>query len=407
MTEVSEKRIGEEEEEEKNEDTEVKLSNDEEHETKIDENNESVKVEEAVHQDNERQEVSPDWIEKILAHTKWQVRCRYENLTSAEYGAYGSVSFADDIISKKRVAIKKLSRPFDDDRHTILTYRELHILKHVNHDNIIKLIDIFTTASTAQEMMDIYFVTNYMDTTLNHLLRPEMPNLKDDQIMFLFYQILRGLKYLHSCNIVHRDLKPSNITVNEECELRIIDFGMARTDQFDMTPYVVTRWYRAPDSILLQDYSKPVDIWAIGCILVELHTKVPLFGGDNTANQIEIIIDLLGYPSDDLLFDMEPEKVQFLASLNKCDKRRVDFVSYFSNIKNHSVIDLLEKIFQWNPNQRINSVEALEHEYVQLYHDSDDEPTGEEYKNEHENAKFNKEEWKQLIFEEIRSFKPQ
>jgi serine/threonine protein kinase len=54
---------------------------------------------------------------------------------------------------------------------------------------------------------------------------------------------------------------------------------MARTDQFDMTPYVVTRWYRAPDSILLQDYSKPVDIWAIGCILVEMHTKEPLFRG--------------------------------------------------------------------------------------------------------------------------------
>ena len=98
------------------------------------------------------------------------------------------------------------------------------------------------------------------------------------------YQLLCGLKYLHSAHILHRDLKPSNILVNANCDLRICDFGLSRgadpssLDQ-GLTEYVVTRWYRAPELLLTAPYSSEVDVWSTGCIVAEMLGRKPLFPG--------------------------------------------------------------------------------------------------------------------------------
>lgn len=96
-------------------------------------------------------------------------------------------------------------------------------------------------------------------------------------------QLLRGLKYLHSANILHRDLKPGNLLINANCDLKICDFGLARTSkskgQF-MTEYVVTRWYRAPELLLCCDnYGTSIDVWSVGCIFAELLGRKPIFPG--------------------------------------------------------------------------------------------------------------------------------
>lgn len=102
------------------------------------------------------------------------------------------------------------------------------------------------------------------------------------------YQLLRGVLFLHSANIMHRDLKPSNILVNMNCDLKICDFGLARgfgasedlTKQNELTTYVVTRWYRAPEVILNQQrYTHALDVWSIGCIFGELMMRATLFQG--------------------------------------------------------------------------------------------------------------------------------
>lgn len=87
-----------------------------------------------------------------------------------------------------------------------------------------------------------------MSSDLNKIIRSQQ--LSDAHIRFLVYQILRGLKYIHSAGVIHRDLKPSNIVVNQECELKIVDFGLARQSESEMTGYVATRWYRAPEVML-------------------------------------------------------------------------------------------------------------------------------------------------------------
>ena len=119
-----------------------------------------------------------------------------------------------------------------------------------------------------------------MDLDLGNIIK--IQKLTDDQVKFIIYQIMRGLKYIHSAGIIHRDLKPSNLAVNEDCDLKILDFGLARPTDAEMTGYVATRWYRAPEIMLnWMHYSQTVDIWSVGCIMAELLTGRPLFPGDD------------------------------------------------------------------------------------------------------------------------------
>lgn len=114
-------------------------------------------------------------------------------------------------------------------------------------------------------------------------------------LQYFMYQILRGLKYIHSANIIHRDLKPSNLLLNANCDLKIIDFGLARTtfENDFMTEYVVTRWYRAPELLLnSSDYTSAIDVWSVGCIFMELMNKKPLFPGKDHVHQMRLLTEV-------------------------------------------------------------------------------------------------------------------
>lgn len=118
-------------------------------------------------------------------------------------------------------------------------------------------------------------------------------------MQYFLYQILRGLKYVHSANVLHRDLKPSNLLLNANCDLKVGDFGLARTtSETDfMTEYVVTRWYRAPELLLnCSEYTAAIDIWSVGCILGEILTRQPLFPGKDYVHQLRLITEVMNFP---------------------------------------------------------------------------------------------------------------
>lgn len=118
---------------------------------------------------------------------------------------------------------------------------------------------------------------------------------------------------MHSAGVVHRDLKPSNILVNENCDLKICDFGLARIQDPQMTGYVSTRYYRAPEIMLTwQKYDVEVDIWSAGCIFAEMLEGKPLFPGKDHVNQFSIITELLGTPPDDVIQTICSENVSIL-----------------------------------------------------------------------------------------------
>ncbi|KAK3227842.1 hypothetical protein Dsin_007704 [Dipteronia sinensis] len=193
-------------------------------------------------------------------------------------GAYGIVCAAVNSETREEVAIKKIGNAFDNRIDAKRTLREIKLLRHLDHENVIAIKDIIRPPMK-ENFNDVYIVYELMDTDLHQIIRSHQ-DLTDDHCRYFLYQLLRGLKYVHSANVLHRDLKPSNLFMNANCDLKIGDFGLARTtSETDfMTEYVVTRWYRAPELLLnCSEYTAAIDIWSVGCILGEVMTRQPLF----------------------------------------------------------------------------------------------------------------------------------
>ncbi|KAG7101348.1 Mitogen-activated protein kinase like [Verticillium longisporum] len=182
-------------------------------------------------------------------------------------GAYGVVCSAIHKPSGQKVAIKKIT-PFDHSMFCLRTLREMKLLRYFNHENIISILDIqkprgydtFNEVYLIQKprgydtFNEVYLIQELMETDMHRVIRTQ--DLSDDHCQYFIYQTLRALKAMHSANVLHRDLKPSNLLLNANCDLKVCDFGLARSaaSQEDnsgfMTEYVATRWYRAPEIML-------------------------------------------------------------------------------------------------------------------------------------------------------------
>lgn len=202
---------------------------------------------------------------------------------------------------------------------------------------------------------------------------------------------------MHSANVLHRDLKPSNLLLNANCDLKVCDFGLARSaastedNSGFMTEYVATRWYRAPEIMLtFKEYTKAIDVWSVGCILAEMLSGKPLFPGkdcefssDRQASrlltraldhhQLTLILDVLGTPTMEDYYGIKSRRArEYIRSLPF--KKKVPLKHMFPRTSDLA-LDLLEKLLAFNPVKRITVEEALRHPYLEPYHDPEDEPT--------------------------------
>lgn len=329
--------------------------------------------------------------------TIFEVTSRYTNLQPVGMGAFGLVCSGHDQVTGLNVAIKKINKPFSTAVLAKRTYRELELLRHLRHENIISLADVFIGP-----LEDIYFVTELLGTDLHRLLttRP----LEKQFVQYFLYQILRGLKFVHSAGVVHRDLKPSNILVNENCDLKICDFGLARVTESQMTGYVSTRYYRAPEIMLTwQKYDEAVDIWSVGCIFAEMIEGKPLFPGKDHVNQFSIITELLGTPPEDVIKTICSENtLRFVTSLPL--RQRIPFSKRFQ-IDDPLAVDLLERMLVFDPRRRITAEEALSHAYLALYHDATDEPSATfKFDWSFTEQNLNVDEWKGKVYARVLDF---
>lgn len=320
----------------------------------------------------------------------------------------GPLSSAYDHVRKTRVAIKKIS-PFEHQTYCQRTLREIQILLRFRHENVIGIRDILR-ASTLEAMRDVYIVQDLMETDLYKLLKSQQ--LSNDHICYFLYQILRGLKYIHSANVLHRDLKPSNLLINTTCDLKICDFGLARIADPEhdhtgfLTEYVATRWYRAPEIMLnSKGYTKSIDIWSVGCILAEMLSNRPIFPGKHYLDQLNHILGILGSPSqEDLNCIINMKARNYLQSLPS--KTKVAWAKLFPK-SDSKALDLLDRMLTFNPNKRITVEEALAHPYLEQYYDPTDEPVAEEpFTFAMELDDLPKERLKELIFQETARFQP-
>ncbi|XP_005732746.1 mitogen-activated protein kinase 14A [Pundamilia nyererei] len=294
-----------------------------------------------------------DFYREEVNKTIWEVPERYQRLTPVGSGAYGSVCSAIDMETGLKVAVKKLSRPFQSIVHAKRTYRELQLLKHMKHENVIGLLDVFTPATSLKDFTDVYLVTHLMGADLNNIVKCQ--KLTDDHVQFLIYQILRGLK-------------------------------------------------KSVLGIMSVSFCVSVDIWSVGCIMAELLTGRALFPGTDHINQLQHILRLTGTPTATLMNRMPSyEARNYISSLPHMPKR--SFADVFIGA-NPLAVDLLERMLVLDTDKRITAAEALAHPYFGQYHDPDDEPEAEPYDQSFESRELQIDEWKRLTFEEVCSFQP-
>ncbi|CAI9598284.1 unnamed protein product, partial [Staurois parvus] len=298
---------------------------------------------------------------------------------SAALELYGVVSSARRKCTGQKVAIKKIPNAFDVVTHAKRTLRELKILKHFKHDNVIAIKDILKPAVPYSEFKSVYVVLDLMESDLHQIIHSSQP-LTLEHARYFLYQLLRGLKYIHSANVLHRDLKPSNLLINENCELKVGDFGMARglctkPDEYKyfMTEYVATRWYRAPELMLsLHEYTQAIDMWSVGCIFAEMLGRKQLFPGKNYIHQLQLIMTVLGTPSSHVIRAIGAERVRaYIQSLPS--RQPVPWANLYPQ-GDRKALDLLSKMLRFDPRERISVCEALRHPFLSKYHDPDDEP---------------------------------
>ncbi|EME29572.1 Extracellular signal-regulated kinase 1 [Galdieria sulphuraria] len=330
---------------------------------------------------------------------------RFKLLRPIGHGAYGIVCSAKDQVTGELAAIKKITKCFDHTTDARRILREVKLLRHFKHENIIGLKQILRPSSF-EAFEDVYLVTELMETDLHQIIVSKQ-SLTEEHFQYFIYQILRALKYVHSADVLHRDLKPSNVLVNGNCDIKICDFGLARSASFNelggefMTQYVATRWYRAPEIMLsFRHYDKSVDIWSVGCIFAELLGRRPLFPGKDYMHQLRLIIDVVGTPSDQDIEYIESEKaLRFIRSLPR--KNPVAWRKLYPDASNLA-LDLLGRMLQFDPRKRCSVEDALSHPYLSSLHDPTDEPVcPSKFSFEFDSPQVTKEQLKTMMWEEI------
>lgn len=325
--------------------------------------------------------MSRDELHTVVVDTKqdgkstFRIPVYMELIKKVGSGAYGCVASFKDKRTGEKLAVKKITNAFDDlvDGKRIL--REVKLLRTFDHDNIIRIKDMYPPQTPDFE--DIYIVTDLMETDLHRVIYSKQP-LTEEHHQFFVHQILRGLIYLHSANIVHRDLKPSNLLVNKNCDLKICDFGLARVltdkeeDSLGRTDYVVTRWYRAPEVVLLaSEYTVSIDVWAVGCIVCELVQRKPIFAGKDHLDQIKKIVSVLGTPLEEDLHWL-PRHGSARSFLKKCAE--APKASWTKLLPNASAvaIEVIESMLKFDPTVRVTVQAAIRLRYFETLFEEED-----------------------------------
>ena len=354
-------------------------------------NNNIIPLDEEKEKNEEKEKIDSNKKEKNRRVPIKDWACRslkeYQIINEIGEGAYGIVYKAKYIGEKEYknlygipdvVALKQIKTEKEKEGFPITALREIIILKELEHKNIVKLLEVVISEPKKDKRIeegkinrDVYLVFEFMKHDLFGIISNNIVyNLS--QIKYIFHELVLGLKYLHDNNILHRDLKPSNILLNDKNEIKIGDFGLARIFSKSSnvikryTNRVVTTCYRAPELILGEtNYTTEVDIWSLGCILLELLTRKNAFyfKDDNEEGEATfgLICKLCGNPNEENWKGVTQYKnYKFIPKENYQCKINI---KTFPNL-DEVTLDIIKKMLTLNPKKRITLDEILKHPFL-------------------------------------------
>jgi len=288
-------------------------------------------------------------------------------------GTYGDVFMGADKDTKEIVALKMINTQQEGNYgFPITTIREVKILKALNHPNIVKLKEIVTSKEQNDSPKSVYLVFEYHEYDLTGILGTREIRLTQDHIKSWSMQLLQGVHYMHVNKIMHRDLKSANILIGRNGELKIADWGLARTWNEKMeklTNPVITLWYRPPELLLgCKKYSPKVDMWSVGCIIAEMFRRKGFLTGHSDKSQVDLIFKTLGHPTAEEFPDIHKVCPQWGSfepkSKEQTLKSRLQETlrSQLPNprwVTNHA-ITLVQNLLTYDPAKRWSAAEACQ-----------------------------------------------
>lgn len=298
---------------------------------------------------------------------------RYEILSEIGKGAFGNVLKVYDHKENMSSALKILRKSSKLEQQGQM---ELKVLSTLNENdpgdchNIIRLYEQFRFRGHICFTTELLHMNLYEQLASTKYRGLPLPTVKRHCL-----QLLEALQLLHFLNIIHCDLKPENIllTARATPKVKLIDFGSACYENEQFFSYIQSRYYRAPEIILGIEYSKAIDMWSLGCILVELYTGTPIFPGENELRQLICIMEVLGPPPAALVargkfsykffeFDGRPMLLpgpvagsrQLRVILQGADSEFTDFIES----------KCYSECFEWSPEQRLSAHQAVRHPWA-------------------------------------------
>lgn len=298
----------------------------------------------------------------------------YTRVQQVGEGTYGKVYKARNSVTGEFVALKRLRLESEREGFPITAMREIKLLQSFDHPNIVGLLEMMV------EHNQIFMIFDYLEHDLTGLLTHPTLQLTEGQRKCIFQQLMEGMNYLHKRKVIHRDIKGSNILLNKLGVLKIADFGLARTmkvlrrgESPDYTNRVITIWYRPPELLLgSTDYGREVDIWGVGCLLMELYTKTALFQGTEEILQLYRIFEVMGTPTVENWPGIE--NMPWFEMLKPQVNKTLRFERDYKALMSPEGFALAERLLTLMPSQRMTAEEALEHPYFHV--DPKPEPLG-------------------------------